>query len=92
MKEQPVVLPAEESHQVALVAYDTSEEPYRGFHVRASYLKAPKDRDAWIEIYRLGSVWRSYYYPAYRIYNIAAHFTDMVDGQIMREEMMACQT
>ncbi len=69
----------EPSHEVAGVAYDTKDSPYQGFHVRASYLKAPNDRDAWIEIFRDGEPWRSYYYPAYRIYNVAAHFSDMID-------------
>jgi len=89
---EDVARTAETSHEVAQVAYDTKDTPYRGFHVRASYLKAPKDRDAWIEVFRQGSVWRSYYYPAYRIYNIAAHFSDMVDSQIVEEEIAACQT
>jgi hypothetical protein len=79
-------LPTETNHEVALVPFDTKDTPYRGFHVRASYLKPPKDRDAWIEIFRDGQPWRSYYYPAYRIYNIAAHFSDMVDGQLEDEE------
>lgn len=76
-------------YEVESVAYDTSEMPYRGFAVRASYLK---DRDALIEIFRRGSLWRSYLYPAYRIYNIGAHFMEMVDATIRHEEETACQT
>lgn len=78
--------------QVESVAYDSLDKPYRGFAVRASYLKKPNDGDALIEIFRRGSVWRSYRYPAYRIYNIAAHFMEMVDATILREEESACQT
>ena len=78
--------------EVESVAYDSLDKPYRGFSVRASYLKKPNDGDALIEIFRRGSVWRSYRYPAYRIYNIAAHFMEMVDAQIHSEEEEACQT
>jgi ketosteroid isomerase-like protein len=59
------------------VAYDTAERPYRGCSVRASYLK--DSQHAWIEITRDGKVIRGYEYPAYRIYNIAAHFNEYVD-------------
>ncbi len=79
----------EPQHEIAVLAYDTKESPYKGFHVRASYLKAPKDRDAFIEIFRDGTLWRSYYYPAYRIYNIGAHFSDMVDEQLEAEAIEA---
>jgi len=80
------------THEVEAVAYDSLDKPYRGFAVRASYLKKPNDGDALIEIFRQGSVWRSYRYPAYRIYNIAAHFMEMVDNTIAREQEEACQT
>jgi hypothetical protein len=87
-----MVVEAPTEDQVKSVAYDSLDKPYRGFAVRASYLKEPNDGDALIEIFRGGSVWRSYRYPAYRIYNIAAHFMEMVDHQIERETMEACQT
>jgi hypothetical protein len=64
------------------VAYDTSSTPYRGYSVRASYLKAPNEQDAWIEVSKDGAVVRSFYYPAYRIYNITAHFSEIVDNEI----------
>ena len=67
---------------VAQVAYDTRERPYRGFAVKASYLAAPHDQDALIEYFRDGELWKSFRYPAYRIYNIAAHFTDNVDEHL----------
>jgi hypothetical protein len=71
---------------VESVAYDSRDKPYKGFHVRASYLKRPNDGDARIEIFRDGNLVRSFKYPAYRIYNIAAHFTEIVDGELEESE------
>lgn len=59
------------------VAYDTSGRPYRSFSVRASYVK--DSQNAWIEVTRDGQVIRGFEYPAYRIWNIAAHFSEYVD-------------
>lgn len=73
-------------HVVDSVAYDTSDKPYRGYSVRASYLKAPNEQDAWIEVSRADALVKSFYYPAYRIYNIAAHFSEMVDNEIDESE------
>ena len=87
-----VIRTAETSHEVAQVAYDTKDTPYRNFHIRASYLKAPKDSKAFIEIFRRGSPWRHQYYPAYRIYNLVAHFSEWVDAELHNEEITACQT
>jgi hypothetical protein len=81
-----------EDASVKSVAYDSLDKPYRGFAVRASYLNEPHHADALIEIFRQGSVWRSYRYPAYRIYNIAAHFMEMVDATITKEEETSCLT
>lgn len=72
--------------EVEFVAYDSLDKPYRGYSVRASYLKKPNESDALIEIFKDGAFSRSFKYPAYRIYNIAAHFTDMVDREIERLE------
>lgn len=72
--------------EIEKVAYDTSAEPDRGYAVRASYLKAPHAGDALIEILKDGAVHRSFTYPAYRIYNIAAHFGEIVDGEIEQHD------
>jgi hypothetical protein len=61
------------------VAFDSSEAPYKGFSIKATYLEAPKG-DAFIEIFRGGEAHRSFLYPAYKIWNLAAHFEDIVDG------------
>ncbi len=65
------------------VAYDTKDHPDRGYWARASYLKAPDEQKAQIEIFQHdGQLVRSFLYPAYRIYNIAAHFSEIVDDII----------
>ncbi len=59
----------------------SSKQPNRGFTVKASYLKEPKG-DALVEIYREGEPYRRFLFPAYKIWNIAAHFDDIVSGEI----------
>lgn len=81
--------PRTPEHVVSSVAYDTSDKPYRGYSVRASYLEAPNDQDALIEVFKDGAVAKSFYYPAYRIYNIAAHFSELVDNEIEESESCA---
>jgi hypothetical protein len=65
------------SREVESVAYDTAGNPDRGYTVRASYLK--NSQHALIEIFKDGKTVREFEYPAYRIYNIAAHFDEIVD-------------
>lgn len=60
----------------------SSDNPYRGFTVKAFYLQAPNDGDALVEIHKDGKPYRRFLFPAYKIWNIAAHFTDIVDGEI----------
>ena len=57
-------------------------EPDRGFTVKAFYLCEPNNGDALIEVYREGEPYRRFLFPAYKIWNIAAHFSDIVDGEI----------
>lgn len=61
-------------------AFDITD---RGFRVRAWYLEdVPESKgDALIWIEREGVLLREFEYPAYRIWNIAAHFCDIVDGE-----------
>jgi hypothetical protein len=58
-----------------------SNSPDRGFTVKAHYLKEPKG-DALVEILRDGEPYRRFLYPAYKVWNIAAHFNDIVDSEI----------
>ena len=54
----------------------------RGFTVKAYYLREPNDGDALVEIYRDEKPYRRFLFPAYKIWNIAAHFADIVDEEI----------
>lgn len=75
---QPVNQPT--TYAIEAIAFE-SKEPDRGYTVKASYLKEPKG-DALIEIFKDGEPLRSFLFPAYKIWNIAAHFSDIVDGEI----------
>ena len=63
------------------LAFTTPE--YRGFVLSAYYNDTA---NAHIEIVRDGKPWRTYQYPAYRIWNLSAHFTDMVDSTLNEED------
>mgnify|MGYP001561851581 CR=1 FL=1 len=56
----------------------------RGFSVAAFYVGG--EQNARIIITRCGKTFREFDYPAYRIWNIAAHFTEIVDD-ILRVEV-----
>jgi hypothetical protein len=60
---------------VKKAAFDIED---RGFRVRAFYLEDDSG-DAEIEMTKDGEPFKNFRYPAYRIWNIAAHFSDMVD-------------
>jgi len=68
--------------EVEKIAFEGPPEPDRGFTVRASYLKQPNKGDALIEIFKDGQPHRQFLYPAYKIWNIAAHFGEIVDGEL----------
>ena len=51
---------------------------YEGFRAKAFYGKGKNRQYAWIEIRRSGKYYKSFKYPAYKIWNIAAHFPDIV--------------
>lgn len=59
-----------------------SEKPDRGFTVTAFSLSSPSNGDALVEIRRDGEPYRRFLFPAYKIWNIAAHFADIVTGEI----------
>lgn len=67
---------------VEAVAFEGPKEPDRGYTVRASYLKEPHAGKALIEVLKDRQVVRHFLFPAYKIWNIAAHFKDIVDGEI----------
>lgn len=55
--------------------------PDRGFSVKVFYLAEPPG-EALVEITRDGEPYRRFLWPDYKIWNIAAHFSDIVDGEI----------
>jgi hypothetical protein len=65
-------------HEVESVAFERKTD-YRGYSVKAFYLK--DSQDALVEITKGGKSHRSFLFPAYKIWNIAAHFEDIVDGE-----------
>ena len=60
----------------------------RGFTCRAWYLEdTPESKgDALVEISFGGTVLRTFEWPAYKIWNIAAHFSDIVDGELSKTD------
>lgn len=68
-------------YQIDKIAFE-SREADRGYTLKASYLKEPNNGDALIEIFKDGEPLRRFLFPAYKIWNIAAHFHDIVDGEL----------
>lgn len=59
-------------------AFDITD---RGYNVKAFYIEDGKG-DALIKITKDGNPLRKFLFPAYKIWNIAAHFSDIVDGEL----------
>ncbi len=59
----------------------------RGFNAKAWYLENTETSkgDALIEIRYQGELIREFLFPAYKIWNIAAHFSDIVDGELSKD-------
>lgn len=53
----------------------------RGFQIQAFYLQN-NPGDALVEIWRDNEPYRRFLYPAYKIWNLVAHFSDIVTGEI----------
>ncbi len=60
----------------------------RGFNVKAWYLENTKESkgDALIEVRYGDKILREFIFPAYKIWNIAAHFRDIVDGELSKDD------
>jgi len=52
---------------------------HRGYVFTATYLTEPK-AEALIEIEKDGKLIKEFLFPAYKIFNIAAHRDDIIDG------------
>lgn len=66
-------------HEIESIVFE-SKQPDRGYTVKAFYLV--NSSDALIEIFKDGQPLREFLFPAYKVWNIAAHFRDIVDGEI----------
>lgn len=55
------------------------EKEDRGFRIRAWY---QDDSDTLVEIEQDGKLLRKFTFPGYKIWNLAAHFSDIVDGEL----------
>ncbi len=70
-------------YQIEKVAFET--KPDQGYVLRACYLKEPHGGDALITLFKDGKEIRMFLFPAYKIWNLSAHFTDIVDGEIKND-------
>ena len=66
--------PPPDASEIGALAYEITD---RGFTVRTYYTDGP---DAHVEITRDGRPFKTFDYPSYRIWNIAAHFAGMIDA------------
>lgn len=81
-RNEDTVEPLVRLDEIDKVAFEGPNTPDRGYTIRASYLKAPRNGDALIEVMKDGATIRRFLFPAYKIYNLQAHFSDIVDGEI----------
>ena len=60
----------------------------RGFNVKVWHLKDIEESkgDAVVEIKYQDDLVREFLFPSYKIYNIAAHFNDIVDGELSKDD------
>lgn len=64
------------------LAFDRQD---RGYRIRAWYrdtAEGKTDGDALVEITNKGKLLRHFLYAAYKIWNLAAHFSDIVDSEM----------
>jgi hypothetical protein len=73
-------------HDIEKVAFEGPETPDRGYTMRVSYLKPPASADALVEVMKDKVVVRMFLFPAYKIYNLQAHFGEIVDSEIEKND------
>ena len=73
-------------HDIKKVAFEGPEPPDRGYTMRVSYLNPPADADALVEVMKDKVVVREFLFPAYKIYNLQAHFGEIVDSEIEKND------
>jgi hypothetical protein len=62
------------------------EQKDRDFKIKVFYLKEPNNGDALVELYYGRKKVRKLLYPAYKIWNLSAHFSDIVDGELSQDD------
>lgn len=72
-----------QTYTIESLAFEGPNPPDRGYTIRASYLEKPHNSDALIEIMKDNKPIRNFLFPAYKIYNLQAHFRDIVDGELI---------
>ena len=60
------------------------EKEYKGFKIKAFWGDEP---DAYIEITKEGKEYRIFSYPGYKIFNLAAHFEDIIEGELKNSDI-----
>jgi hypothetical protein len=68
-------------YEIESVVFQGPNEPDRGYTAKASYLKKPHHLNALVEIFKDGQPVRKFLFPAYKIWNVVAHFKDIVDSE-----------
>jgi len=60
----------------------------RGFNVRAWYVEdiGESKGDSLVEVRYQDAVIRQFIFPTYKIWNIAAHFSDIVEGELSKDD------
>lgn len=61
------------------LAFDSTNELRDGYRIKGIYLLDPP-QDALVEIFKDEKLIRNFLFPAYKIWNIAAHANDIIDG------------
>lgn len=72
----------DQNYNIDKVAFQGPTLPYRGYTCSVSYLLPPNKEDALVRLFKDGTIVREFLFPAYKIYNIQAHFRDIVDSEI----------
>ena len=55
------------------------EGDVRGYHLKVTYFKEPKG-EALVQIIKGNKMVKEFLFPAYKVFNIAAHADDIIDG------------
>lgn len=59
-------------------------QDYKGFNIKAFWGDGD---DARIEITKYGKPYKEFLYPAYKIFNLQAHFEDIIDGELENSDV-----